>query len=227
MIRKEATVLLTLALIQTVIASGATASCKRAVYKITFRNLLTPAQFGKVIPDGGLVFSPMTGASHSNRISLLTVRGFASPQVEQIAETGDNGRLVKLAEHLRDAKKGVKTVVAANGPTLPGNRTTLRFEVDCKHPFITFVGMIAPSPDWLVLIANRNLYENGGFVRSVWGKLIAYDAGTDDGGDFTDPVDASLDMPTEPPMNIAPLEEDETDPFNGRTVGSFYIKRLR
>lgn len=198
-----------------------------ASYRITFFNFLSRRFFGSLIPPTGLVFSPLAAVTHSNRISLLTVRGFASPEIEAIAETGDNGPLIRTARRLRRQGRGVKSIVAAGGPTMPGNRTTLQVMVDCANPFVTIVGMIAPSPDWIVQISNYRLVSMGGsFVRQDFGHLIAYDAGTDSGRMFTDPADASLDMPTEPPLNIAPLVEDETDRFKGRFVGRFFVQRV-
>ncbi|PXF44893.1 Spondin-1 [Gracilariopsis chorda] len=225
MIRKLIAFVLALAVFEVVLAEGHCTG--RALYRVTFRNLLTPENFGDLIPETGLVFSPLAGASHSNRISFFTIRGFASPQVEQIAETGQNGRFVRLARNLKYSRRGVLSVSAANGPTMPGNTTTLYFFVDCAHPFITMLGMIAPSPDWIVQLNNRPLIRDGEFISGENGTLIAYDTGTDDGREFTSPVDASLDMPTEPQQNIAPLVEDETDRFEGRIVGMFYIQRVK
>ncbi|PXF45296.1 Spondin-1 [Gracilariopsis chorda] len=225
MMRQVTAFFLVLTLVHVVPVEGRCSG--RAVYRVSFHNLLTPENFGKLIPQRGLVFSPLVGASHSHRISFLTVRGFASRQVEQIAETGDNSRFVTMARNLRSQRHGVLHVAAANGPTLPGKYTTLFYPVDCAHPFITMLGMIAPSPDWIVQINNRNMLRDGKFVARDFGTLIAYDAGTDDGREFTIPADASVDKPSEPQKNIAPLVEDETDRFQGRIVGRFLIQRIR
>ncbi|CAN8068901.1 unnamed protein product [Agarophyton chilense] len=223
MIRQITILFLSLVVVQASTSSRRRTCTGEFEYVVNFTNFLTPERFGDRIPEGGLVFSPLAGASHSNRVSLLTVRSLASPQVEQIAETGQNGRFVALAESL--VGKGVRTAAAATGPTMPGNYTALRFTVDCENPFITVVGMIAPSPDWLVQISNIPMMRRGRFLERRRGTLIAYDAGTDDGANFTSPVDASLDMPTEPQKNIAPLVEDETDAFNGRFIGTYVITR--
>ncbi|PXF44853.1 Spondin-1 [Gracilariopsis chorda] len=223
MIRQVTAFFLSLALFQAVAESACSG---RAVYRVTFTNLLTAENFGDLIPPNGLVFSPLAGASHSNRFSFFTIRGFASPQVEQIAETGQNGRFVTQAKNMQRTGK-VFTVAAADGPSLPGTDTSLFFAVDCARPFITMLGMIAPSPDWIVQINNRNMFRNGMFIPRENGTLIAYDTGTDDGREFTPPGDASLDMPTEPQMNIVPLVEDETDRFEGRIVGRFNIMRIQ
>lgn len=197
-----------------------------ATYNVTFQNFLTTSDFGDLIPPTGLVFSPLAGASHSNRQSFFTIRGFASPEVEQIAENGVNELFVTRAKMLSMMGGGVKTVASVEGLTLPGHASVLTFDVDCEHPFITVLGMIAPSPDWIVQINNRNTFVDGMFLKYMAGDLIAYDGGTDDGREFTDPMDLSLDLPTEPKQNIAPLVEDETDRFEGRVVGRWMMLRV-
>lgn len=58
------------------IASKCTGSAK---YKIIFYNKLSDTgSFKKIVPTGGLAFSPMTGVTHDPRVSLFTPRGFAS-----------------------------------------------------------------------------------------------------------------------------------------------------
>lgn len=174
------------------------------------------------------MFSPLAGVSHSGRISFLTVRGFASKPVEVIAENGVNEPFIRLAKRLRRRNRGVLTVVDAGAPTMPGKATTLLLNVDCENSFVTALGMIAPSPDWIVQINNRNVVnpETGKFIGRIEGDLIAYDTGVDDGREFTPPADLSLDIPTEPRQNIAPLVEDETDRFEGRVVGKYFIVKI-
>lgn len=203
----------------------------RAMYKVVFKNFLTNENFGDLpgFPTGGLIFSPIAGVSHSNRQSFLTVRGFASPPVEEIAETGNNARFLKRANRLMRMRRGVKSVAGAGGPTLPGKGSSITLEVNCKHSFITVLSMIAPSPDWIVQINNQNTYSSkkSKFRSLITGNLIAYDAGVDSGREFTAPNDPSLDIPTEPKKNIAPLVEDDTDRFDGRVVGKWIIKKIR
>lgn len=198
------------------------------MYDVRFRNIVTTDRFGSKVPEGGLVYSPLTGVSHSNRLSLLTVRGLASKAVATIAKSGDNEPFIKLANLFKRRTGYVKEVVSADGPTLSGGSTTLRLKVDCARPFITVIGMLAPTPDWIVQINNRNMFNvrRGQFTRGTSGTLIAYDGGVDSGGDFTDPKDATLDILTNPQENIAPLVEDSTDPFMGQIVGRFTIRRV-
>lgn len=199
-----------------------------ASYNITFFNHLTHTKFPNMLPSTGLVFSPMIAAAHSNRFSILTVRGYASKQVQAIAETGNNSPLIRVLRRTRREKNGVRSYSASAAPTMPGKHTTVRVRVNCRHPFVTALAMIAPSPDWFVQISNVNLYSRRArkMIHGKSGNLIAYDAGTDDGQEFTPPSVTSLDIPTKPRKNIAPLIEDETDRFDGRVVGKFIIKRV-
>lgn len=219
-------ILLLLLVLTATSAAYASSMCNTsATYRVSFVNTLTPARFGDAIPPTGLVYSPLTAVSHSNRASLLTVRGYARPAIAAVAKTGDNGPLLRLTSRLQ--KDGlVADVTSSMGPTMPGNATRLTLRVPCDHSFITVVSMIAPSPDWIVQVSNVNVYTDNGFEDMIKGDLIAYDAGVDDGNQFTPPGDASLDLPTMPRMNIAPLSEDTTDRFNGRHVGRYNIKRI-
>lgn len=156
------------------------------------------------------------------------MRGFANRPTEILAETGNNGPFIRYARRLRAQNRGVRSIVDAGAGTPPGKVTTVVLQVDCQNSFITVIGMIAPSPDWIVQISNRNLFDaaTGRFISFDSGDLIAYDTGVDDGREFTDPLDFSLDLPTVPQINIAPLVEDETDRFEGRSVGRYTIQRI-
>lgn len=195
-----------------------------ARYNVTFKNLMTPGRFGSSVPSDGFLLSPLTAAGHSNRVSILSVRGYASKAIEVIAETGDNSMLKRNLRKLRADRQGVKNLDAGSGPVMAGKYATVTVNVDCDHPFISAIAMIAPSPDWIVQISNMNMFSrrDGGFKRYSYGRLMAYDAGTDDGTEFSSP-----DSDTVPQKNIAPLVEDVTDPFEGRAVGKYIIKRIK
>ena len=197
-------------------------------YKVTFYNFLYPdnANFTGKIPDTGLVYSPLAAVSHSIRKSFLTVYGYASPQVELICETGDNSAFLRMAQNEAKCDDLVKSYAGSDGPARPGMSASVILKVTCEQPMITALSMIAPSPDWIVQVNNLEMVgDDGYFVEYRAGPLIAYDCGTDDGGDFTPPADASLDIPSEPMLNIAPLNRDPTDPFGKQPVGSYVITK--
>lgn len=205
--------------------AGCTGSAK---YRISFTNFLTKKRFGTRIPEAGLVFSPLVATSHSGRVSILSERGYASLAVRDIAEKGSNTLLLKVLARYQRVGRGVKDVMAASGPSLPGKTTILELEVDCSNSFVTVLGMVAPSPDWIAQISNINLYNamSMKFIERQSGNLVAYDAGTDDGDKFTPPSDTTLDIETIPKKNIVPLIEDETDPFNGMVIGKYVIEKV-
>lgn len=198
------------------------------MYRLSFSNLVTSTRFGDSVPPSGLVFSPLSAVTHSNRFSLLTPRGFASNAVAEIAKTGNNTEFINTATQLRNDTDLIKSISSGEGLTGPGESASVTVMVDCARPFITAVAMVAPSPDWIVQISNFNLYNSEAetFTRIATGSLLVYDAGVDSGVGFTDPSDPSLDIPTSPQLNIAPLSEEMNDPFMGRSVGSFIIRRV-
>lgn len=177
-----------------------------------------------------LVFSPLLAVSHSGRLSILTDRGYASQELRDIAQTGDNSALYEKLSSMQADGHHVLSVSTASAPTGAGERTTLKLTVDCHHPYISVVAMIAPSPDWIVHVANLNMHRSlwfiSGFRKSMSGYLYACDAGTDDGTSFTDPSDPSLDIPSDPQLNIAPLRTEPFDPFHGQDVGQYEIRRV-
>lgn len=196
-----------------------------AVYALTLQNFASNSNFS-VVPEPGLNFSPPVAIAHANRITFFLLRARASRPVEIIAEQGVNTPLVYLARSLIPSRL-VKSVVDFGQPTLPGTEVTVNIRVDCERPFVSFVSMLAPSPDWIVAVAREQLVNaNGRFRARRQGPLFTYDAGTDSGGDFTPPADLSLDIPTVPQQNIAPLVEDETDVFDGQAVGFYILRRV-
>lgn len=178
----------------------------------------------ETIPEDGLVFSPLTVVTHSPRFSPFTPRGYASSPVEEVCETGNNTNLLAAA---KDAGYLTTSVMSGTGPVVSNGNYSIEVEVTCENSYLTAISMISPTPDWIVQLANiPMLNAYGYYIEERSGPLIAYDCGTDSGSDFTAPPDTSLDIPTEPAMNIAPLFMDETDPFGRKSVGWYSVKRV-
>lgn len=143
--------------------------------------------------------------------------------VEYVCELGSN---VKFLAAARGSSK-TGSVVDAPGPVMAGKTGWVKVTASCKYPYLSVLSMIAPSPDWIVQLANIPLLNAyGHYIQMRSGPLLAYDCGTDSGSEFTAPPDTSLDIPTEPPMNIAPLYTDKTDPFGRKSVGWYVVKRM-
>ncbi len=122
--------------------------------------------------------------------------------------------------------KRVTSVVSGKGGITGGMKGYIIVKATCKNSYLTVTSMIAPSPDWIVQINNMPLVRYGKFINKTWGRLFAYDCGTDSGREFTDPSNKSLDKPTVPKDNIVPLVEDETDRFGGYPVGFYKVIRM-
>lgn len=189
--------------------------CKKATYNLRVRNMWEEPMFENV-PEGA-VFSPLTAVSHSRRYSAFTLFGYATPGVQNIAELGDNS--VFLEELMSaDAAPFIRSVAVGEGPIAGGEEENLMLEVDCMHPTVSFISMVAPSPDWIVAVGSLDLMKDGEFVEQVGGGLRVYDAGTDSGEILT-----AEDEETSPRENIAPLRGE---PFNGRMVGRYELVKM-
>lgn len=63
--------------------------------------------------------------------------------------------------------------------------------------------MLAPSPDWFTGITNVNLYEDNRWVKERTIEAYAYDAGTDDGIEYT-----SKNKETKPHNKVIRIEKE-------------------
>ena len=88
-----------------------------------------------------------------------------------------------------------------------------------EYPLVSFINMIAPSPDWFVGVRDLNLCDTitGKWEDSVMRDLFPYDAGTDSGTNFE-----SSDVNTNPPQDIHRLTKD----IEGSLKGNETIKRF-
>lgn len=184
-----------------------------ATYNLTIYNRWTPSRFNNIPP--GAHFSPLTFFSHSPRFSSFVFRGYATAGVQAVAETGDNSM---LKEELANAGTFVKQVSDTTGGAEPGSYFNTTVKVDCKHPFVSAITMVAPSPDWVIAIANLNVFRKGTFIERKAGKLRVYDAGTDSGKSLT-----ADDKPTIPVENIVQLRGP---PFRRRYIARYVLRRV-
>ena len=191
--------------------------CKgQARYNITFIYRWTPQRFPMNFPPlEDAIFSPLTGASHNRRISAWTNYGYASPGVEQIAETGMNKI---LAEALTGVPL-IKEVIAADGPAPYDGSHSVMATLDPKFTQLSFLTMIFPSPDWFTGIENKNMCtKRGTWKNKSVGLLYPWDAGTDSGKTYL-----AEDVDTQPRENIAILKEA---PLFGKPLGYYIIRRV-
>jgi len=150
-----------------------------AVYRVVLKSTWTPARHPFEYPKGAH-FSGLIGASHNAKYRLFGVSRLPTPGLERLSEEGKHGPLddeVRAAISAGHALQLFKTRALKN--FRDSLVTTVR--VDPAHPMVSLVAMIAPSPDWFTGAASFDLVENGAWVASRTLRLLAYDAGGDDG----------------------------------------------
>jgi hypothetical protein len=144
-------------------------------------------------------FSPFIAYSHSNikESRIFELGGISTPGVEDMAETGNpkllNGEIDDLIISELAFKKTQGTVFDS-----PGTSSS-ELEFNKRDSYITFVSMLAPSPDWFVS-KTFNLIKEGKWVEDAELVLVTYDSGTDSGENLT-----SVDINTNPKEPIVIL----------------------
>lgn len=170
----------------------------------------------------GAHFSDLVGAIHDARYTLFADGQAASSGLELLAE---NGRASILrAEFDEGARRGrIGSVFRGEGLyTLPGVITTT-FDIDARHRLVSFVTMIAPSPDWFTGLASIDLMTDGEWIERLEFALWAWDAGTDSGRTYTAP-----DADTQPRESVRLLTSPHFFDDNGlKRVGTATLLRLR
>ena len=163
----------------------------------------------------GAHFSPFVAYSHNDLVdSLIFITGQKpTPGIEQIAERGStttlNQEIDKLiSSNLAFKRTGGKLINS------PGTVTSeLEFTKDYSH--MTFVSMIAPSPDWFVS-QTINTLKDGKWIDNIELTLITYDAGSDSGMTLT-----SQDIDTQPKEPITVFSD------NLQRLGKLILTKIR
>ncbi|NWU59939.1 SPON2 protein, partial [Dromas ardeola] len=100
--------------------------------------------------------------------------------------------------HSSDYSMWKKNEYASNGVRdfAEKGQTSTELEVHSRHPLVSFVVRIVPSPDWFVGIDSLNLCEGDHWMEEVSIDLFPYDAGTDSGFTFSSPNFATIPQDT-------------------------------
>ena len=159
-----------------------------ANYTIRFRGAWTRA----VTPDGlpgGAHFSRLIGGVHSAGVTFLESGGTASPGVESMAEIGGTSAFKREVniERNEDPPDGLSVLegstdfISPTATRILSNRT-----LTTDFPRVTLTSMIAPSHDWFVGVSGLPLIDSSGlWMRSHEVDLFPWDAGTEEGDDFS------------------------------------------
>jgi hypothetical protein len=209
-----------LSLILVAAASPATAQTGTARYEVVFHSTWSAATHPGAFPAGGH-FSPLVGGVHDATVRFWRPGELASAGIEQMAE---RGRVSPLDHEVEDAIAiGAAREVIRGGPLphSPGSVSTA-FTVSREHPLVTLVTMVAPSPDWFVGVRDLSLLAGDVWTDGTTLALFGYDAGSDDGEDFTSP-----DVEPSPHHPIARLTFGPFEGEPGETpLGTFTFRRI-
>ena len=154
-----------------------------ARYKAVFDGTWSKATHPKDFPFLAH-FSPLIGATHNDGYAIFVEGGTATDGLEHLCEMGKH---TPLDAEIRQAIKAgtAGTLFETKDPIRPvPGKATVEFDIDDKHPMVSLVAMIAPSPDWFTGVSNVNLMESGQWVKEKKLTLYAWDGGTDDGTSY-------------------------------------------
>ena len=152
-----------------------------ATYEVTFQgNWTLESTPGGVVSSAH--FTTLIGAAHNDDVTFWQSGGRASRGVEEVAETGGTSTFRSELEASPHAAAIISQSVTFGGT----GSATFPIDVTRDHPLVTLLSMIGPSPDWFVGINGLSLLDGSGRweeEREV--DLFPYDAGTEEGDEFT------------------------------------------
>ena len=205
------------------------ANAQGARYRVTFDAVWSAETHPTGFPPNPH-FSGLIGAVHGPEVEFWNDGEFASPGIQNMAETG--GKTPLNSEVNAAVADGTAFALLSGGGINPSpGEVSLEFEATVEQSLVTLVSMIAPSPDWFVGVHSLDLRENDDWSATIEVPLFGYDAGTDSGSAFTSP-NAETDPPerifilTQPPFTqdsaLVPLgtflfeflEETDGEPMN-------------
>lgn len=144
----------------------------------------------------GAHFSDLFGATHDPRYTMFADGQTASSGLRLVAENGRGSVLMAELAEARRRKRVGNTFTGEGAPAVPGEMST-EFQIDTLHPLVSFVTMLAPSPDWFTGLAAVDLAPRGAWLELVEEPLWIWDAGTDSGATFE-----AEDVDTQPRQSV-------------------------
>ncbi len=131
---------------------------------------------------GGAHFTTLIGGVHGDGVTFWEAGQQASSGVELVAELGSTSTFrgeVEASPHTREV---IQQGVSGGGT----GSATFTISATRAHPLVTLLSMIGPSPDWFVGVSGVSLLDGTGqWQQSFTVDLFPYDAGTEDGTEFS------------------------------------------
>ena len=185
-----------------------------ATYDIVFTSTWNATDHGTLPPNPH--WSRLVGANHNSNVSFIEVGGMSTLGIELIAESGTNDQFedVDVQNAINDGN-AEKYIYGPSLSTAAGTITISGLEVSESFPLLSLFTMVAPSPDWMMVIDDLELLDSGGNWKNMINipVLYAYDAGTDAGTNYTS-GNSDVNMPVTVFDGSNPIA-----PFNGNSIG--------
>jgi len=144
----------------------------------------------------------------------------ASQGIELIAESGTNDIFEDVdVQNAIDAGTAEQYIYGPSLSTAAGTITITGLEFSDEFPLLSLFTMIAPSPDWMMVIDDLELMDGAGEWKTSISipVLYAYDSGTDAGTNYTS-GNANVDTPVSVFDGSNPIA-----PFGGNSIGSLTV----
>uniref|UniRef100_A0A7S4GCP6 Spondin domain-containing protein n=1 Tax=Eutreptiella gymnastica TaxID=73025 RepID=A0A7S4GCP6_9EUGL len=155
-------------------------------YTLTYESTWTSTRHPPDYPSSSAHLSPAVVATHSNSYQMWASGSLASSGVQSVAETGATGT---LTTELSTAESAGTVLQYQTGSLLDlvGGSTTQSFtvSVDASHQYLSYITMIAPSPDWFAGFQDLLLCRSSNWVDMLEITVQPWDAGTDCGTTYT------------------------------------------
>ena len=151
---------------------------------MTFEGKFTASALasGVSVPSGEH-FTTLIGAVHNASATFWSSGGTASAGIESMAEVGGTSALKSEINANSNALAIIEQFIASGGTAT----ATVDITLTTDHPLVTLTSMIAPSPDWFVGVSGLSLRNTAddGWQPSLAVNLFPYDAGTEEGTEFS------------------------------------------
>ncbi|EDQ34971.2 Spondin N [Hoeflea phototrophica DFL-43] len=144
----------------------------------------------------GAHLSSVLAATHHGRYTMFRDGDTASSGLELVAE---NGRTSIMKAEMAEAQRRdrLDAIIEAGALKKVPGQVTMTITAKKSHPLLSFVTMIAPSPDWFTGAADVSLIQDDKWIEQQEITLWAWDSGTDSGESYT-----AQNLDTQPRQSI-------------------------
>ena len=200
-------------------SAQAQGNAQSATYRVTFEGKFTASALasGVSVPSGEH-FTTLIGAVHNGSVTFWSDGGTASAGIESMAEVGGTSTFKsEINAAMPNALAVIEQSIASGGTAT----ATVDITLTTDHPLVTLTSMVAPSPDWFVGVSELSLRNTAddGWQPTHSVDLFPYDAGTEEGTEFSLTNDA-----TSPQGTIASIKG--TGKFSNEPIATLVFDLL-